>query len=1154
MSTTDRQNRLLLAEDWKTIYQSFKYADFQSYDFENLRRTMINYIRENYPEDFNDYIESSEYLALIDLIAFLGQNLAFRTDLNARENFIETAERRESVLRLARLLSYNPKRNVPASGLLKIESISTTEDIFDSNGNNLSGQSVLWNDGTNPDWYEQFTKILNASLPVTNRFGRPIKKSTIEGVVTEQYRVNGTNTDVPIYSFTKNINNRNTQFEIVSTGIDVENSALYEEDPLPGNKLALVYRDNGQGSSSANTGFFMYFRQGRLNNSVFEVANAAPNTVVNLDVDNINNSDVWLYKLDSANNEDTLWTKVDAVEGNNIIYNSVTKDQRDIYSVLTRINDRVSLVFSDGTFGTLPKGSFKVYYRTSANRSYRINPDDMISISINVPYIGVSGSTETLNLILELKNTVANASESEDNNSLKSNAPATYYTQNRFVTGEDYNIGPLGISQEIIKVKSINRTSSGISRYYDLRDATGKYSNTMLFGDDGSLYRETLEKLESFEFATRTDIQATINNLIYPILKSSYIRNFYYTNFSRNETIRQNNYEWVKVTLDTNRTTGYFVDQYSIPVQVGSFTQGIAKYVEPGALVKFVPPDNSYFDKNNDIVSGTPNTKGDKEYIWSKVISVEDAGTVVDTTTGLGPVVFNDDIPNGAFIAEVIPVLTTTINNDTTRQIVDQVFAFKTFGLRYDTNTRLWKVILNNNLNSTSDFSLGKTGDASNQQLDASWLLLFETDGEKYTVTYRGLRYVFQSNQQIRFYFDGNDKIYDSRTGKIVKDEIVILSNNEQPDSLSPFTTDWSWEVSKEFRDADGYVDSKKLEISFFDNDSDGVIDDPDLFKNIVAPSNNPNTKYIFSKKYTRNGTEVYDYVNADAENISIKANEAAIGAHSSYTNGDVVYIINKDIFKVYNATTDTFDLSVDYKAFVGRENIKFKYVHAANENRRIDPSSSNIIDIYMLIKNYDTEYRKWLKGETATKPLPPSSDTLYQSYGADVNKVKSISDEVIYHPVKYKNIFGSKSDVDLQATFKVVKNADRVVNDNDIKSRVIDSVNQYFALENWDFGETFYFSELAAYIINQNAPDISSIVLVPRQESQSFGSLYELKSENDEIFVSSATVEDVEIIDAITASRLKATGVVVTSDEVLNTGVQSSSTTSTFIITGGNS
>ena len=82
MSITQRQNRLLLAEDWKRIYQSFRNAEFQSYDFDNLRRVMIAYLRENYPEDFNDYIESSEYLALIDLIAFLGQNLSYRMDLN----------------------------------------------------------------------------------------------------------------------------------------------------------------------------------------------------------------------------------------------------------------------------------------------------------------------------------------------------------------------------------------------------------------------------------------------------------------------------------------------------------------------------------------------------------------------------------------------------------------------------------------------------------------------------------------------------------------------------------------------------------------------------------------------------------------------------------------------------------------------------------------------------------------------------------------------------------------------------------------------------------------------------------------------------------------------------------------------------------------
>jgi hypothetical protein len=116
-------SKLLVAEDWKKVYQSFRNADFKSYDFETLRRTMIQYLQENYPEDFNDFIESSEYVALIDLIAYLGQNLSFRVDLNARENFLETAQRRDSILRLAQLISYVPKRNTPASGFLKITAI-----------------------------------------------------------------------------------------------------------------------------------------------------------------------------------------------------------------------------------------------------------------------------------------------------------------------------------------------------------------------------------------------------------------------------------------------------------------------------------------------------------------------------------------------------------------------------------------------------------------------------------------------------------------------------------------------------------------------------------------------------------------------------------------------------------------------------------------------------------------------------------------------------------------------------------------------------------------------------------------------------------------------------------------------------------------------
>ena len=187
MASVERQNRLLAAEDWKKIYQSFTNAEFRSYDFDSLRRTMVTYLRENYPEDFNDYIESSEYLALIDLISFLGQNLAFRFDLNARDNFLELAERRESILRLARLVSYNPKRNQCANGLLKISSITTTENVIDSNGRNLSGQTIVWNDPANSNWLEQFIRVINSGLPTTAQFGTTNDYAVICGLSKEQY-------------------------------------------------------------------------------------------------------------------------------------------------------------------------------------------------------------------------------------------------------------------------------------------------------------------------------------------------------------------------------------------------------------------------------------------------------------------------------------------------------------------------------------------------------------------------------------------------------------------------------------------------------------------------------------------------------------------------------------------------------------------------------------------------------------------------------------------------------------------------------------------------------------------------------------------------------------------------------------------------------
>ena len=390
MTTTSRQNNLILNEDWTRIYQTFKNADFKSYDFENLRRVIITYLRENYPEDFNDYIESSEYMALIDAVAFLGQSLAFRVDLASRENFIELAERKESVLRIARMLSYNAKRNVASSGLLKFSTVTTTEDILDSNGKNLANQIVSWNDPTNTNWLEQFLVILNSAMADNTEFGRSQGSDTIQGIPTEQYRFRTTGTDIPIYTFSKTVAGRSMVFEIVSTSFKGQEN-YYEEPPVPGNQLGFIYRNDGTGPGSPNTGFFFMFKQGSLELADFAIDVPTTNERISVDSQNINDDDVWLFRLASTGAQLDQWTKVSSLIGNNIAYNSISQDIRNIYSVVTKETDKIDLQFADGVYGNLPQGAFRVYYRVSNGLSYNISPKELRGINIAVPYRNKAG-------------------------------------------------------------------------------------------------------------------------------------------------------------------------------------------------------------------------------------------------------------------------------------------------------------------------------------------------------------------------------------------------------------------------------------------------------------------------------------------------------------------------------------------------------------------------------------------------------------------------------------------------------------------------------------------------------------------------------------------------------------------------------------------
>ena len=1141
MATTDRQNRLLVAEDWRKIYTAFQQADFKSYDFETLRRTMIAYLRENYPDDFNDFVESSEYVALIDLIAYVAQSLSFRVDLNARENFLETAERRNSILRLARLINYNAKRNKPAVGLLKLDTVSTTQSVTDSTGTNLSNVTVVWNDSTNANYREQFLTILNAANVSGQLFGKPKESNTIGSIKTETYTINSTNIDVPVFQFSRPVSGISRQFEIVPATISGGES-ITELPPIPGTGLTYVYRTDGAGDSSNNTGFFVLFKQGNLSNFDFSVDNPTTNFVQPIDINNINDSDVWLYQLDDFGQIEKLWDKVPSLSGNNAIYNSLSKDVRDIYNVVTKNNDAVDLVFGDGNFANIPSGSFRAYYRTSDNDKYTVQSNDIQGITFSLNYRDANGGVQTLTVSASLKQSVYSAEATESNDSIRTKAPQVYYSQNRMITAEDYNVVPLSVSQEIVKVKSVNRIASGISRAKDIVDPTGAYSNVAVYADDGILYREETEPTFTFTFNNRNQILNTINASVESKLKQASTRQFYYLKYGTKD-VSSLLASWISTTTSTNTNTGYF--NGTGPLVIGDFATSNLKYAKPGALIKFTSPDSRQFLNGKLVTAGTDNAQ---DRAWAKLAAVEGDGANGGTgnlESGLGPVTLADVVPANSVVNAIIPNFVINFPTALKNDIIDRVEALEEFGLRYDEENEQWKVITSTNLSASNIFSLSYAGDSTASNLDASWFFKFTNDGNTYTVTYRSLKYIFESAGQNKFHFDSAEKIYDYQTGKSVKDTVKVLKNNTAPTSGTEFGYSINWQVIDTVEESDGFQDNRKVEVGFFDDDDDGVVDNPEIFDIVVEPDTDVSTKFVFFEKYTS-----YDNIERfrpyAATNFVVSANETDITLPGSYTNGQLFYFYDsaENVIKKYDSSTVSLTTTTDYIARRGRSDIDFQYRHNAGQNTRIDPAISNIIDIYLLERNYDSQFRTWLQ-EGGTKPVPSTSDQMRINYSDSLNPLKGLSDQIIYHPVKYKVLFGSNAQEEFQATFKVVKNPSINVSNAVIRTRVIQAVNEFFALNNFDFGDTFYFTELAAYIHNELAPDLLTVVIVPNQSTQVFGSLFQISSAADEIFVSGATVDNVEIIDALGANQLSASGTVVTSTTSTTSNTRSTSAVS---------
>ena len=1360
MAVNSRQNNLFAAEDWDVAYKAYSQVSLQAYDFDTIRTAMVNYIKTNFPENFNDYIESSEFIAIIELLAYLGQSIAFRMDINTRENFLETAERQDSVYKLARQLGYNPKRNIAASGLMKVTSISTTEPLVDSAGNPIGNKTITWNDANNPDAYEQFITIMNSAFGNVNRFSKPVKTGSINSIITDLYEIN-TPTSAPLaFKFKASINGVNRDFEIVNADFE-DNDKIFEKHPDPTNNFGVVHRNDGLGLSSKNNGFFFMFKQGQLLSQDFVFDTPIENRFQDIGVENINETDVYLQQLSEVTGlPNAKWERIPNTVGQTLQFNTLAKNTSLLYAVQNLGPAGVRIQFADGNFASVPVGNFRFYHRVSDSQRYIINPDDMGNIITNIPYVNERGENFVLSVTMRLTGSVNNSLPKETVAGIKERAPQAFYAQDRMVSAQDYQVLPQAKNINIAKIKVTNKTHAGHSRFIDITDPTSTFQTTSVVADDGLLYKEDVTISKDFVIDKNNTASEQIEKIFPNFLRTLELNDFVYSTF-RTDWIAKDpnkfnlslfNITWQTLPKVPSGDTGYMTETVTQNGTISDVnnTNPALKIIQAGNLIKFVDPTDA------------------TNFKWVKILSIRDNGRRISTSSNIiGPFTLSESVDAGWLGTEVISTLRKLFFEAEAAAISQRIIAKESFGIGYNPTSNYYYVIKNNDLNSSNVFDSGTAEDKSGNNRDKTWLLKFtyvpvDSLSYRYEVEIRGIRYIFESYEKVRFYNINQNRVVDSFTGLAKYDTVELSTLNTKDSSIETFewrdttnngagdswysidvgqafnnlplktrattydqvtidlqsnfglfkngdsstntfvqnatislgtdydtgdinsntnviianntgvvhsipknlninftnttfgvnilnnngeleynyqgnvfyaaangdanghillsnvnvsaqtgtvsitdfrhnrhyATDSSgiaskdtfiityltnkekldapiiWSAVGNFRYSDGYTDPRKVQVTPYNSTGDDRPDRPTQFNDFVGPNdvvlfedmptfdgytitrpvkssildlrreNSVNFNSLYTKiagsstgdATTGEGT-VYDVskyefflvkddsvVNQFDNQVGKMHNKKVYSAESGKVFQMSYSSTNLNIVKHYNSSTHYAKIGKSFTQNTASKNLEdvyFKWQHNVDNSVRIDPSISNVQELFILTENYYNEVLTYLNVPGTPWPIEPTTTQLATEF-KNLEDIKAASDQLIFRSGRFKLLFGDDAASELQATFKVVRLPGSTLSDNEIKSRVINSINGYFEISNWDFGDTFYFTELSSYIHQQVGNAIGSIVIVPRKSGSVFGDLFQVKADPDELFISTATVDDIQIVDKITKENLK--------------------------------
>tara|TARA_R110000851_G_scaffold329867_1_gene502129 strand:+ start:647 stop:2467 length:1821 start_codon:yes stop_codon:yes gene_type:complete len=88
--------------------------NYLSKDFDSFKVDLIDFAKKYFPDEWQDFSEASGGMALLEMVAYLGDSLAFLLDRQVNEGFIDRAIEGKNIYSLAQNMGYKPRFITPA--------------------------------------------------------------------------------------------------------------------------------------------------------------------------------------------------------------------------------------------------------------------------------------------------------------------------------------------------------------------------------------------------------------------------------------------------------------------------------------------------------------------------------------------------------------------------------------------------------------------------------------------------------------------------------------------------------------------------------------------------------------------------------------------------------------------------------------------------------------------------------------------------------------------------------------------------------------------------------------------------------------------------------------------------------------------------------